>query len=278
MTPERSCLNCNKRFPDVERCWIGNICGEHQFNVPSLLALLDAANAKLADARQRLSMFTDDPRIRPSPAPVVGGVPELDHAALWDLFREDYYTVSRDAFDKVMRFTVNQIASRLPAPCAGVGGVPEEYFWSDPPCSRYGFTTSIDEARSKAMDSIKTANNEARFADGTFEDDELEICYGLVLGRGVVSSESPYNDFKPLILQERASRLPALKPGEVEELAILREIVRMLDEARERNRRRPRGAGAPPMGDEIDDLLHRLYEIGAHPAMRAQPTPTEKEG
>ncbi len=75
-----------------------------------------------------------------------------------------------------------------------------------------------------------------------------------------------------------AARLPALKPGEVEELAILREIVRMLDEARERNRRRPRGAGAPPMGDEIDDLLHRLYEIGAHPAMRAQPTPTEKEG
>jgi hypothetical protein len=74
-----------------------------------------------------------------------------------------------------------------------------------------------------------------------------------------------------------ASRLPALKPGEVEELAILREIVRMLDEARERNRRRPRGAGAPPMGDEIDDLLHRLCEIGAHPAMRAQPTPTEKE-
>ena len=60
-------------------------------------------------------------------------VPELDHAALWDLFREDYYTVSRDAFDKVVRFTVNQIAARLvptppqAAPGAVVEVHPEEF-------------------------------------------------------------------------------------------------------------------------------------------------------
>ncbi len=56
--------------------------------------------------------------------------------------------------------------------------------------------------------------------------------------------------------------------GVGEELTILREIVRLVDDARERIRQRPRGAGAPPMGDEIDDLICRLHEI------RTQPPPT----
>ena len=55
-------------------------------------------------------------------------------------------------------------------------------------------------------------------------------------------------------------------PGELE---TLREIVRLLDEIRERSAKRPRGAGGQRMADEIDELLCRLYEMGAHPALRA---------
>ena len=64
--------------------------------------------------------------------------------------------------------------------------------------------------------------------------------------------------------------LPALDvaPVPMEELAVLREIVRLLDEARQRYDRHPRGAGGQRMPDEIDDLLCRLYEMGAHPAVR----------
>ena len=54
-----------------------------------------------------------------------------------------------------------------------------------------------------------------------------------------------------------------------EELATLREIVRLLDEARQRYARIPRAGAATRMGDEIDDLLHDLYEMGAHPALRS---------
>ena len=55
-------------------------------------------------------------------------------------------------------------------------------------------------------------------------------------------------------------------PGELE---ALREIVRLLDEARERYAKHPRGAGGQRMADEIDELLCRLYEMGAHPALRS---------
>lgn len=53
-----------------------------------------------------------------------------------------------------------------------------------------------------------------------------------------------------------------------EELAVLREIARLLDEARQRYDKHPRGAGGQRMPDEIDGLLCRLYEMGAHPASR----------
>lgn len=55
-------------------------------------------------------------------------------------------------------------------------------------------------------------------------------------------------------------------PVPMEELAALREIVRLLDEARQRYDKHPRGAGGQRMPDEIDDLLCRLYEVGVHPA------------
>lgn len=62
--------------------------------------------------------------------------------------------------------------------------------------------------------------------------------------------------------------LPAsdVAPVPMEELAVLREIVRLLDEVRQRYDKHPRGAGGQRMPDEIDDLLCRLYEMGAHPA------------
>lgn len=62
---------------------------------------------------------------------------------------------------------------------------------------------------------------------------------------------------------------PDVVPVPMEELAVLREIVCLLDEARQRYDKHPRGAGGQRMPDEIDDLLCRLYEMGAHPASRA---------
>lgn len=57
-----------------------------------------------------------------------------------------------------------------------------------------------------------------------------------------------------------------------EEVPILREIVRLLDEARQRYARVPRAGAATSMGDEIDELLNQLFEMGAHPAdMRPKP-------
>lgn len=86
------------------------------------------------------------------------------------------------------------------------------------------------------------------------------------------------DDVRALLVEiwnKRASRLPSIKEGEVvpmEELATLREIVRLLDEARQRYARVPRAGAATSMGDEIDELLCRLYEMGAHPAdMRPKP-------
>lgn len=63
-----------------------------------------------------------------------------------------------------------------------------------------------------------------------------------------------------------------------EELETLRRIVLLLDEVRQRYDKHPRGAGGQRMPDEIDDLLCRLYEMGAHPAAlyesdRNQPAP-----
>lgn len=97
--------------------------------------------------------------------------------------------------------------------------------------------------------------------------------------------ESAYSAFEEGARQgyslaaSRARALPAsrvLRDGEArigaEELAVLREVVRLVAEARERCDKRPRGAGGQRMPDEIDDLLCRLYEIGAHPALRAQAT------
>ena len=55
-------------------------------------------------------------------------------------------------------------------------------------------------------------------------------------------------------------------PGELE---TLREIARLLNDARERYAKHPRGAGGQRMADEIDELLCRLYEMGAHPALRS---------
>ena len=69
-------------------------------------------------------------------------------------------------------------------------------------------------------------------------------------------------------IESAQSELAALR-GQTEELATLREIVRLLDEARERYAKHPRGAGGQRMADEIDELLCRLYEMGAHPALRA---------
>lgn len=58
-----------------------------------------------------------------------------------------------------------------------------------------------------------------------------------------------------------------------EEVPILREIVRLLDEARQRYARAPRAGAATSMGDEIDELLNQLFEMGAHPAdMRPKPS------
>lgn len=72
-------------------------------------------------------------------------------------------------------------------------------------------------------------------------------------------------------LEAAQGELAALR-GQAEELATLREIVRLLDEARERYAKHPRGAGGQRMADEIDKLLCRLYEMGAHPAdMRPKP-------
>ena len=62
---------------------------------------------------------------------------------------------------------------------------------------------------------------------------------------------------------------PDVVPVPVKELAALREIVRLLDEARQRYARIPRAGAATRMGDEIDNLLCRLYEIGAHSALRS---------
>lgn len=62
---------------------------------------------------------------------------------------------------------------------------------------------------------------------------------------------------------------PDVAPVPMEELAVLREIVRLLDEARQRYARIPRAGAATRMGDEIDELLNKLYEIGAHPALRS---------
>lgn len=59
---------------------------------------------------------------------------------------------------------------------------------------------------------------------------------------------------------------PDVVPVPRDELATLREIVRLLDEARQRYARVPRAGAATSMGDEIDELLNQLFEMGAHPA------------
>jgi hypothetical protein len=61
-----------------------------------------------------------------------------------------------------------------------------------------------------------------------------------------------------------------------EELAVLREVVRLVDEARQRYDKHPRGAGGQRMPDEIDGLLCRLYEMGAHPADTRQKPPASR--
>lgn len=79
---------------------------------------------------------------------------------------------------------------------------PDAFFWHDPEACSFGFAQTEEEAREKAEKAVVVANNEARHSDGIFADGELQICYGAVIGRAVVSSEKPYLDFAPLLLQK----------------------------------------------------------------------------
>jgi hypothetical protein len=93
-----------------------------------------------------------------------------------------------------------------PAEVPSSGKLVEAFFWHNPEACAFGFTETAEEARGKAVEAVALANKEARFSDGTFADGELQICYGTVLGRAVVSSEKPPRDFAPLVLLEASAR------------------------------------------------------------------------